>query len=35
VERIEAPCSIVLLVADRVYKLKRAIRYASLDEALP
>jgi aminoglycoside phosphotransferase family enzyme/predicted kinase len=31
VERIETHCSIVFLVADRAYKLKRAIRYASLD----
>jgi len=31
VERIETHCSIVFLFADRAYKLKRAIRYASLD----
>jgi aminoglycoside phosphotransferase family enzyme len=31
VERIETHCSIVFLVADRALKLKRAIRYASLD----
>jgi hypothetical protein len=31
VERIETHCSIVFLVADRAYKMKRAIRYASLD----
>ena len=31
VERIETHCSIVFLAADRAYKLKRAIRYASLD----
>ncbi|HVY14122.1 MAG TPA: phosphotransferase [Rhodopila sp.] len=31
VDRIESHCSIVFLVADRAYKLKRAIRYASLD----
>ena len=31
VERIETHCSIVYLAADRAYKLKRAIRYASLD----
>jgi uncharacterized protein len=31
VERIETHCSIVFLVADRAYKLKRAIRFASLD----
>jgi uncharacterized protein len=31
VERIETHCSIVFLVEDRAYKLKRAIRYASLD----
>jgi aminoglycoside phosphotransferase family enzyme len=29
--RIETHCSIVFLIADRAYKLKRAIRYASLD----
>ena len=29
--RIDTHCSIVFLVADRAYKLKRAIRYASLD----
>ena len=31
VVRIDTHCSIVFLVADRAYKLKRAIRYASLD----
>lgn len=31
VERVETHCSIVFLVGDRAYKLKRAIRYASLD----
>jgi len=31
VERIETHCSIVFLVKDRAYKLKLAIRYASLD----
>jgi uncharacterized protein len=31
VTRIGTHCSIVFLVADRAYKLKRAIRYASLD----
>nr|WP_283949610.1 phosphotransferase [Limobrevibacterium gyesilva] len=31
VQRIETHCSIVFLVGDRAYKLKRAIRYASLD----
>jgi aminoglycoside phosphotransferase family enzyme len=31
VERIETHCSIVFLAGDRAYKLKRAIRYASLD----
>ena len=31
VEQIGTHCSIVFLVADRAYKLKRAIRYASLD----
>ena len=31
VQRIETHCSIVFLAADRAYKLKRAIRYASLD----
>ncbi len=31
VERIETHCSIVFLAADLAYKLKRAIRYASLD----
>lgn len=31
VERIVSHCSIVFLAADRAYKLKRAIRYASLD----
>jgi hypothetical protein len=31
VERIESHCSFVFLVEDRAYKLKRAIRYASLD----
>jgi len=31
VDRIETHCSIVFLAADRAYKLKRAIRYASLD----
>ncbi len=31
VERIETHCSIVFLVGTRAYKLKRAIRYASLD----
>jgi aminoglycoside phosphotransferase family enzyme len=31
VERVETHCSIVFLAADRAYKLKRAIRYASLD----
>jgi aminoglycoside phosphotransferase family enzyme len=31
VQRVETHCSIVFLVADRAYKLKRAIRYASLD----
>jgi hypothetical protein len=31
VERIETHCSIVFLVGDRAYKLKRAIRYADLD----
>ncbi len=31
VERIDTHCSIVFLIGDRAYKLKRAIRYASLD----
>jgi aminoglycoside phosphotransferase family enzyme len=31
VERIDTHCSIVFLAADRAYKLKRAIRYSSLD----
>lgn len=31
VERIETHCSIVFLAGDRAYKLKRAIRYSSLD----
>ena len=31
VERIDTHCSIVFLVGTRAYKLKRAIRYASLD----
>ncbi|MFL5256046.1 MAG: hypothetical protein ACJ8AI_24770 [Rhodopila sp.] len=31
VERVETRCSIVFLVADGAYKLKRAIRFASLD----
>ncbi len=31
VKRVETHCSIVFLAADRAYKLKRAIRYASLD----
>ena len=31
VERVETHCSIVFLAGDRAYKLKRAIRYASLD----
>ncbi len=31
VDRIDTHCSIVFLTADRAYKLKRAIRYASLD----
>jgi aminoglycoside phosphotransferase family enzyme len=31
VERIDTHCSIVFLTADHAYKLKRAIRYASLD----
>ncbi|HEX2943482.1 MAG TPA: phosphotransferase [Rhodopila sp.] len=31
VQRIETHCSLVFLVGDRAYKLKRAIRYASLD----
>lgn len=31
VQRIDTHCSIVFLTADRAYKLKRAIRYASLD----
>ena len=31
VERIETHCSIVFLAGDRAYKLKRALRYASLD----
>lgn len=31
VEQIATHCSIVFLIADRAYKLKRAIRYASLD----
>ena len=31
VQRVETHCSIVFLVEDRAYKLKRAIRYASLD----
>lgn len=31
VERVETHCSIVFLVDDRAYKLKRAIRYSSLD----
>ena len=31
VDRIATHCSIVFLTADRAYKLKRAIRYASLD----
>ena len=31
VEQVATHCSIVFLAADRAYKLKRAIRYASLD----
>ena len=31
VERIETHCSIVFLAGDRAYKLKRTLRYASLD----
>lgn len=31
VQRVETHCSIVFLVENRAYKLKRAIRYASLD----
>lgn len=31
IERVETHCSIVFLAGDRAYKLKRAIRYASLD----
>ena len=31
VERIETHCSIIFLTGDRAYKLKRAIRYSSLD----
>jgi aminoglycoside phosphotransferase family enzyme len=31
VQRVETHCSIVFLAADRAYKLKRAIRYVSLD----
>jgi aminoglycoside phosphotransferase family enzyme len=31
VERIETHCSIVFLVGERAYKLKRGIRYSSLD----
>ncbi|MDR3536371.1 MAG: phosphotransferase [Acetobacteraceae bacterium] len=31
VARIETHCSVVFLAADRAYKLKRSIRYASLD----
>ena len=31
IERIETHCSIVFLTEDHAYKLKRAIRYASLD----
>ncbi|HBK04482.1 MAG TPA: hypothetical protein DDZ81_01325 [Acetobacteraceae bacterium] len=31
IERVETHCSIVFLAADFAYKLKRAIRYASLD----
>lgn len=31
VERVETHCSMVFLTTDRAYKLKRAIRYASLD----
>ncbi len=31
VERIDTHCSIVFLVGDRAYKLKRALRFASLD----
>jgi len=31
VQRVDTHCSIVFLVGDRAYKLKRAIRYASLD----
>ncbi len=31
VERVETHCSIVFLAADRAYKLKRKIRFASLD----
>jgi aminoglycoside phosphotransferase family enzyme len=31
VEQIETHCSIVFLTGDRAYKLKRAIRYSSLD----
>ncbi len=31
VQRIDTHCSIVFLIGDRAYKLKRAIRYASLD----
>jgi aminoglycoside phosphotransferase family enzyme len=35
VERIETHCSIVFLVGDRAYKLKRGIRYSSLDYRTP
>lgn len=31
VERIETHCSIIFLVANRVFKLKRAVRFSSLD----
>lgn len=31
VEKIETHCSIVFLAGERAYKLKRAIRYSSLD----
>jgi hypothetical protein len=31
VERIETHASVVFLVGDRVYKLKRALRYSYLD----
>ncbi len=35
VERVETHCSIVFLAGDRAYKLKRSLRYASLDYTTP